>query len=150
MSARRKKDLLKQLKVLTPSALVRWDCLAAIINILIIRLKEETNYGRAWVRPWELKEYEVKSVTAHNLIGTFCKLDVLQPLDKRIKRIVPPEVQISKNGITIIRGEIDLWNEVFRLTRGYILDRLAIQVLRERLDELDRLINGSNKKQAEC
>lgn len=148
MSKRRKiKDLLKQLKVLTPGALVRWDVLVAVIEILIEKLKQGMGYEHTWVRPWELKEYEIRSVTAHKTIGMFYKLRIVRPLDRRTGRIIPPEIQVSDNGIKIIRKELGVWDEIFKLTVGYILDRSALQVLRQRLDELDRLIKRSNEKQ---
>jgi len=150
MSVRRKiSELLQELKVLTPGALVRWNVLVAMIDILITRLKQGMDYEHCWVRPWQLKEYEIKPGMAHSTIRMLYDLSMVVPLDKLTKREVPPEVQISNKGMEIIKYEIEIWEELFKLTKGYILERPALQVLRERLYELDGLIERSDEKQTE-
>jgi len=146
-SRRRMNDLLKQLKVLTPGALVKWNALVSIFDILINKLKEGRNYSRTWVRPWELKDYEIRSTTVHNTIRLLCKLQVLEPLEQLRRKKVPSEIRMSRNGMLMIEKEIKTWEEIFGLTSGYVLERPAIQVLRQRFYELDGLIQGSEEQQ---
>ncbi len=142
---RRLKDFLRQLRVLTPGALVRWNTIAAIIEILLGKLKVGMIYNRTFARPWELKDYEIKPGSALTIIRRLVKLNILEPLDRKVE---PPEVQLSKNGLLKLNEELEIWHEVFRLTNGFLLERPMLQVLGERLDELQRLIEGTEESQS--
>ncbi len=146
INRKRLKELLEQLKVLTSGALVRWDIIAGIIEILIGKLMDGMEYNKTYIRPWELNKYEIKPGSALSTIRILVNLRVLAPLDKKVE---PPEVNFSAEGLQKLKKDIEAWDEIFKLTKGYLLERPALQVLRERLNVLNGLIKRTKESQSQ-
>jgi len=143
MTTRRKiNNLLKQLQVLTPGAILRWRIIDAMSKLLLEKRDREFPYELAFIRHKDLSNKIRDKTGVWNVVRMLVdfKPQILKRLDEVEK---PPQTHFSTDGILFLKHEIEIWNEIFQLTDEYDLLRPLVQVLSQRLDEIDRYIQGS-------
>jgi len=141
MSIRRKvNELLGELRILSPESVAkRWRVIEMMLKLLIEKVKMGMKYERTYIRPWEIK---VKGRTSvYNIVEMLVDFvpPILEPLEP-IRIVKPPETHFTKNGVSILKNETEIWNEIFKLTDEYDMLKPLVQILRERLDEIDRYV----------
>jgi hypothetical protein len=146
---RKLKELIEGLIVLTPrSVLARWRILDAILILLINKLKKGQKYKLDYIEQYEISSIVKKPSSIHNNVRVLIKIGVLSKMDPFEEK--HPKVQINHpNGFSILAREFDTWEQIFSLTHEYDLLRPLLKILRERFDELDRLVHGPEPKQAD-
>lgn len=143
MSTRRKvKNLLKQLKVLTDGAMLRWRIIDMILKLLLEKHDRKFPNKLAYVRNKDLVGKIRKPTSVGNVISMLLLLKYLVPLDEKED---PPQTHFTKSGVLMLKHETEIWNEIFTLTDEYDLLKPLIQILSQRLDEIHRYIQGSDK-----
>jgi len=143
MSAHRKiKNLSEQLKVLTPEATLRWRILDMMLKLLLEKRDRKIAYEFGFIRNKDLVRKIRKPTSVDSVVRMLLqfKPQILKPLDPEED---PPQTHFSIDGILFLKHEIEIWNEIFRLTDEYDLLRPLVQILSQRLDEVDRYIQGS-------
>lgn len=150
MSARRKiNEFLEKLRILTPDSVnIRWRTIDTILRLLLEKRDRKISYRKAYIRNKDVVRKIRKPTSVDNIVRMLLNFrpQILEPLDE-IER--PPQTHFSANGILTLEHEIGIWNEIFSVTDEYDLLKPLIQVLSQRLDEIDRYMQGSDINESE-
>jgi hypothetical protein len=150
MSTRREtKRLLKQLEVLTEGAILRWRIVDMIATLLLEKQERKIPYRMAFVRNKDLVRKIPKPTGVGNVVSMLLlsRPPILVPLDEEED---PPQTHFSIDGILVLKQEVEIWNEIFRLSNEYDLLKSLVQILGQRLDEVDRYIQGPDENEPEA
>lgn len=143
MSTRRKINvLLKQIKIFTPGAILRWRIIGMIFKLLLEKRDRKIPYEYAYIRNKDLVRKIRKPTSVGSVVRMLLRFKppILSPLDEKEE---PPQTHFSIDGVLMLKDETEIWNEIFSLTDEYDLLKPLVQILRQRLDEIDRYIQGS-------
>lgn len=147
MTRRKIKRLLDQLLVFTPeSVTARWRIVDMISKLLLEKHDRKIPYVLAYIRNTDLVNKIRKPTSVGNVVRMLLRFQpqILIPLDPKES---PPQTHFSIDGVLVLKDEIGIWNEIFRLTDEFDLLKPLVQILSQRLDEIDRYIQGSNIKE---
>ncbi len=150
MSTRREtKRLLKQIKFLTEGAMLRWRVVDMIGILLLEKQQRKIPYDKAFIRNKDLVRKIPKPTGVGNTIGMLllAKPRILSPLDEEED---PPQTHFSVDGILTLKGELEVWNEISRLTNEYDLLKPLVKMLSQRLDKIDRYMQGSDENETKA
>ena len=84
---------------------------------------------------------KLERTSVYQTIRMLVNLGVLDRLDPKVD---PPETHFSENGVFMLKDEIKIWNEIFKLTDEYDLLKPLIEIFSQRLDKINRYIQGSS------
>ncbi len=115
-----------------------------ILKLLLEKRDRNFPYELAYIRNRDLVRKIKKPTSVGNVVRMLLSFQpqILNPLDEKEE---PSQIQFTKNGVLILKDETEVWREIFRLTDEYDLLKPLVQVLSQRLDEVYRYFNGSNK-----
>jgi hypothetical protein len=105
-------------------------------------------YGKAYIRNKDIVREIHRPTSVDNVVRMLLNFRprILEPLDD-IE--TPPQTHFSAEGILMLKHEIGIWNEIFNQTDEYDLLKPLIQILSQRLDEIDRYMQRSDIKESE-
>lgn len=142
--------LLREIKILTAESVsVRWRVIDTLLKLLLDKRERNFDYSHAYVRNRDIVRKVRRPTSVKNVIEMLIKFkpQVIKPLDKVEK---PPQVQFTKNGILLLKREIQTWNKIFEVTDEYDLLKPLVQILSQRLDEVDRYFQGSSVEKSDA
>jgi len=143
MSVRRKiSELLGELRILTPGSVsTRWRIIDIMLKLLLVKVEEGMEYRDSYLRPWEINAKVRRPTSVSNLIRMLVNFtpQILKPLDPRAVEW-GPETHFTRDGVLILKHEVEIWNEIFKITDEYDFLKPLVQMFSQRLNEINRYV----------
>lgn len=129
---RKTKNLLKQLRILTPDALVRFDIIVSMLKISIRGQKEDRPYRRAR----ELFTWHMSRSYIYRTIDLLLKESVIESYDPEWPH---DRFKFTDKGKHFLKKEIMIWGDIRKLRPISKILSFGIEKVTELLHELDRV-----------